>query len=32
MSVFILAPGGFFTVAFVLILIRFYNSRKRQNP
>jgi electron transport complex protein RnfE len=31
MSVFILAPGGFFTVAFVLILIRFYNSRKRHN-
>lgn len=29
MTVFILAPGGFFTIALVMILIRYYNSRKK---
>jgi Na+-translocating ferredoxin:NAD+ oxidoreductase subunit E len=29
MTVFILAPGGFFTIALVMILIRMYNSRKK---
>ncbi len=29
MTVFILAPGGFFTIALVMILIRMYTSRKK---
>lgn len=29
MTVFILAPGGFFTIAFVLALIRFLGKRKK---
>jgi electron transport complex protein RnfE len=29
MAVFILAPGGFFTIALVMIIVRYYNSRKK---
>jgi electron transport complex protein RnfE len=29
MMVFTLAPGGFFTIALVMIIIRYYNSRKK---
>lgn len=29
MTIFILAPGGFFTIAFVLALIRFLSKRKK---
>jgi electron transport complex protein RnfE len=29
MTVFILAPGGFFTIAFVLVMIRHFNNRKK---
>jgi electron transport complex protein RnfE len=29
MTIFILAPGGFFTIALVMILIRLNNSRKK---
>ena len=29
MTVFILAPGGFFTIAFVLVTIRYFNNRKK---
>ena len=29
MTVFFLVPGGFFTIALVMILIRYHNSRKK---
>jgi electron transport complex protein RnfE len=29
MAVFILAPGGFFTIALVMMLIRYYSNRKK---
>lgn len=29
MTVFIMAPGGFFTIALVMIIVRYYNSRKK---
>ena len=29
MSVFVLAPGGFLTIAFVMGLVRFYENKKR---
>jgi electron transport complex protein RnfE len=29
LTVFILAPGGFFTIALVMMVIRYYNNRKK---
>jgi electron transport complex protein RnfE len=31
MTVFILAPGGFFTIAFVMGIIRYFSNRKKGN-